>query len=107
MQPEIHVKEHRRCAGIITACFKIVLQCVKILTKKYRNSESIDNLSETFFKLILKSMSKFQKFEKLKIRKVFPKSCFYTSLPSDSLQFQKDFMKKSETCFGFKLLGNH
>ena len=41
------------------------------------------------------------------MKKVFQKSCFFVTLPSDSLQFQKQLMTKSETRFGFKRLGNH
>ena len=41
------------------------------------------------------------------MEKVFPKSCLFVILPSDFLQFQKQLMTKSETCFGFKALGNH
>ena len=38
---------------------------------------------------------------------VFPKSWLFVTLPSDSLQFQKKLMTKSETRFGFKPSGNH
>ena len=41
------------------------------------------------------------------MEKVFPKSCLFVTLPSDSLQFQKQLLTKSETRFGFKPLGNH
>ena len=36
------------------------------------------------------------------MKKTFPKSCFFVSLPSDSLQFQKHLMTKFEMCLGFK-----
>ena len=42
----------------------------------------------------------------LKMKRVLPKSCFFVSLLSNFLQFQKQLMTKSETCFGFKRLGN-
>ena len=45
----MHVKQYLWCDDIVIACFKSVLRCVKILTKKNRDSESIDNLSEIFF----------------------------------------------------------
>ena len=41
------------------------------------------------------------------MEKVFQKSCPFVTLLSDSLQFQKQLMIKSETRFGFKPLGNH
>ena len=41
------------------------------------------------------------------MKKVSPKFCLFVSLASDSLQFQKQLVTKSETCFGFKPLGNH
>ena len=40
------------------------------------------------------------------MEKVFPKSCLFVTLPSESLQFQKQLMTQSETRFGFKSLGN-
>ena len=40
------------------------------------------------------------------MEKVFPKYYLSVTLPSDSLQFQKQLMTKSETDFGFKPLGN-
>ena len=48
IQQWFHGKQYRWYNGIATACFKSVLECVKILTKKYRNPESIDNLSKIF-----------------------------------------------------------
>ena len=59
--------------------------------------QSIDNLLKTFFKADTKSL----------FLKVFPKSCLFVSLPSDFLQFQKQFMTKSETRFDLKPLENH
>ena len=56
----------------VTTSFKSVLQFVKILIKK-RNSESINNLSELFVKLIPKSISKFPKVNKLENKKICTK----------------------------------
>ena len=36
------------------------------------------------------------------MEKFFPKSFLFVTLPSYSLQFEKQFMTKSETRFGFK-----
>ena len=56
--------------------------------------------------LVPKSISKFEKFEKFENEKSFSE-IMLVSLLSDSLQFQKQLITKSETRLGFKPLGNH
>ena len=58
-----------------------------------------------FFKLIPKSISKFPKVWKLKNGKSFY-SWLFVTLPSDSLQFQNELMRKSETRSGFRPFRN-
>ena len=41
------------------------------------------------------------------MKKIVPKLCFFVCLPSDSWQFQKQLMTKSETCLDFKPFRNH
>ena len=73
--------------------------------KKKRSSKSIDNFLKTFFKVDTKNLFlNFQKFEYFKNEKAFPKSCLFVSLPSDSLQFQKQLISKTETRLVFKPL---
>ena len=58
-----------------------------------------------YFKLIPKSISKFPKVWKLKNGKSFY-SWLFVTLPSDSLQFQNELMRKSETRSGFRPFRN-
>ena len=52
---------------------------------------NIGNLSKPFFKTDTKNLFlNFQKFEKFKNVKVFPKSYRYIFLPSDSFQFRSN-----------------
>ena len=60
------------------------------------NPERIDNLLEKRFKADTKNLFlDFQKFEKFKNKKVYPKSCLFVSLPSDFLQFQKQLSRQN------------
>ena len=61
-----------------------------------------------FVKLLPKFISKFPKTKKgWEWYKNNPKLYFFVSLSSNSWQFQQQLVTKSETCLGFKLLGNH
>ena len=98
----------RHFNGKLEILFIVCHQMLFILTKKQRNSKSIDNLSKTFFRVIPKSISKFPKsLKNSKTENFFLKSCLFVTLPSDSLLFQKELMTKSDMRFGFKPLGNH
>ena len=63
------------------------------------SSESINNLSETFFLSLHQNLFlNFQKFEQLEYEKTFSQNhAFFVSFSPDSLQFQKQLMTKSET----------
>ena len=103
MQPQIYVKKYPWCEGIVTAYCKSFSFCVRILTKKQRNSESIDNLSKTLFKADAKIYFQISKsLKNFKMKKFLLKSCPFASHPSDFLQFQKQLMTKSEKGLGFK-----
>ena len=73
--------------------------------QKSRNSEGIDNLSETF-KMTLNYISKFPKVWKIWKSKKLPPNHALVFLHSNSWQCQKQLMTKSETRLGFKPLGN-
>ena len=45
---EKNTKQYPWYSGIVMACFKFTLQCVKVLAKKQHNSEGINSLSVTF-----------------------------------------------------------
>ena len=86
--------------GILTACFKSVLPCVKILTKSSVTPKILIIYQKDLFKSIPNSISKFSKvlkilrpiplpplsmlFEQFEIKKIAPKLCFFVSLLSDS-----------------------
>ena len=76
---------------------------------KFSGKSYLSNLSliyqKHFFKLIPKSISKFPKVWKLKNGKSFY-SWLFVTLPSDSLQFQNELMRKSETRSGFRPFRN-
>ena len=60
------------------------------------------------FKLIPKSISRvFKSLKKLKMKEIFLISWFFVSLLSDSWQFQKQLMTKSEAYHGFKAFGKY
>ena len=91
----------------------IVSQNFNKKAAEQRNSENTDNLSKKLFFTPLFQIPIFPIFQipkslkSLKMKKVFPKSYFFVSLLSDSLQFQTQLITKSETRLGFKPLGNH
>ena len=60
------------------------------------------------FKLIPKSISRvFKSLKKLEMKEIILISWFFVSLLSDSWQFQKQLMAKSEAYHGFKALGKY
>ena len=66
MQLQIHVTQCPWYNSIVTAYFKSVLHCVKVLIKTYATPKVFIIIQIYWFKLILKPTSKFQKVLKLR-----------------------------------------